>query len=43
MDPKLLVKSSKIAGYAPKIQFRKNQKIDLRVSTWKMFSETALV
>ena len=26
MDPKLLVKSSKIIGSAPKIQFRKNQK-----------------
>ena len=26
MDPKLLVKSSKIVGSAPQIQFRKNQK-----------------
>ena len=35
MDPKLLVKSSKIVGSAPQIQFRKNQKIVHRVSSWK--------
>ena len=33
---KILVKSSKIVGSAPKIQFRKtNKKIDHRVSSWK--------